>query len=307
MIKKAIKSILIITTFISSLAVQVNSETLEKSFDIQGHRGARGLLPENSIPAFIKALDLGVTTLELDVVISKDKQLVVSHEPYFSSEICTMPNGKAVSKDKEKSLNIYEMNYRQVKRYDCGKRGHKKRFPEQQAIETYKPLLDEVIEKAEKHIKDKNLKEVFYNIETKTEDGGDNIFQPNPKIFVELLYNKLKELNLLDRVTIQSFDVRTLQELKKIDTKVKTVLLVENLMSFEDNIKKLGFTPDVYSPYYMLVNSDLIKKAHDKNVKIIPWTVNTLEEMKKLKDLGVDGIITDYPNLGVKLINSDKL
>lgn len=306
MIKKITKIIISSSLLISSFSIQALSETIDTNFDVQGHRGARGLLPENSIPAFIKALDLGVTTLELDVVISKDRKLVVSHEPYFSSEICSMPNGKSITKEKEKSLNIYKMNYRQVKRFDCGKRGHKKRFPEQQPTETYKPLLDEVITKAEQHIKEKNLKEVFYNIETKTEDNGDNIYQPKPKEFVELLYNKLKEFKLLDRITIQSFDVRTLQELRKIDPNVKTVLLVENLMSFEDNLKKLTFEPNVYSPYYMLVNQDLIKKAHDKNIKVIPWTVNTLDDMKKLKEIGVDGVITDYPNLGVKLIKSDK-
>src|SRR4028118_203743 len=95
------------------LVMSLISQSAPPSFDLQGHRGCRGLMPENTIPAFLKALDLGVTTLELDVVISKDQQVVVSHEPFFSSEICKDPEGKAITKDQEKSRNIYQYTWEQ--------------------------------------------------------------------------------------------------------------------------------------------------------------------------------------------------
>jgi len=268
-------------------------------FDIEGHRGARGLLPENTIPAFIKALELGVTTLELDTIISKDKKIVVSHDPFISSDICSFPNGKPLT-EKDK-LNMFEMNYSEISKFDCGSRGNS-RFPKQKKMKTNKALLSQIVKETESYISKNKLPLVQYNIETKSLPEGDGKFNPKPEEFVNLLYNELKTLNILDRTIIQSFDVRTLQVLKKLDPKVKTALLVENKESFFANLKKLGFNPDIYSPFYEFVTPEMIKELHGKNIKIIPWTVNTLEEMKKLKKMGVDGIITDYPNIGVELI-----
>ena len=138
----------LILVVIQSAAAQV----YVPKFDIQGHRGARGLKPENTIPAFITALDSGVTTLEMDVVITKDKEVIVSHEPWMSSAICADPLGKAISEKEEKKHNIYKMTYEQVKGFDCGMRGNL-RFPEQEKMQSVKPRLIEVIIAAENHIK----------------------------------------------------------------------------------------------------------------------------------------------------------
>ena len=121
----------------------------QPALDIQGHRGARGLMPENTVPSFIHALTLGVTTLELDVVVSRDSQVVVSHEPFLSSTICLSPDGKAIPVEEEKRYNLYQMDYDDIRRADCGSKGNP-RFPEQRKMAVAKPLLTEVIDSVER-------------------------------------------------------------------------------------------------------------------------------------------------------------
>lgn len=267
----------------------------QEVFDLQGHRGARGLLPENSIPAFLKAIDLGVKTIELDVVVSKDSQIVISHEPFFSAEICLNSQGDSIKKEQEKKYNIYQMTLAEIQKFDCGSIGNP-RFPEQKKQKTFKPTLREMVLAVEKYLNDKQLKPFFYNIETKSTPEGDSIFHPAPAKFAQLLYDEIKALKILDKVYIQSFDVRTLQVFKKIDEEIPLVLLIENKNSLQDNLEKLGFTPSVYSPYYQLVTPDLVKQAHERGMKVIPWTVNEEKDMENMKKMGVDGLISDYPN-----------
>lgn len=278
--------------------------TLPIKFDLQGHRGCRGLLPENTIPAFIKAIDLGVTTLEMDVVFTKDLKVIVSHEPFFNHEITTKPNGAFVTQAEEKSQNIYAMNYDEVIKYDVGMKPHP-RFATQEKIKVSKPLLSAVIDSAESYTKKNNLPAIHYNIETKSKSSTDDIFHPKPDVFVRLLLQVLQEKNVLDRVTIQSFDIRTLQYLHQQYPTIQTAYLFEppSFESFETRLNKLGFTPTIYSPAYELVNEKMIAECHSKNIKVIPWTVNEIAKMQQLIALGVDGLITDYPNLLHKKIS----
>lgn len=270
----------------------------EGSFDKQGHRGCRGLMPENTIPAMIKAIDLGVTILEMDVVITKDKKVILSHEPWFANEITTKPDGSFISFNEEKNYNIYQMNYDEVLKYDVGMKPHP-RFPGQQKMKAVKPLLSELIDSVEQYISIKKIPDVFYNIETKCLPISDDLYHPKPAEFVELLIAVIKEKKLEDRVIIQSFDFRTLQYLHENYPNIKTAMLIEDTdkISFEDQLKKIGFVPTIYSPHYSHVNPELIKKCHDKKMKLIPWTVNDKAEIERLKKMGVDGIITDYPDL----------
>ena len=285
-------------------ATKNTSLQLPPNFDVQGHRGCRGLLPENTIPAFKKAIDLGVTTLEMDVVFSKDLKAVVSHEPFFNHEITTKPNGTFVTETEEKSLNIYTINYNEVAKYDVGMKPHP-RFTKQEKIKVSKPLLSAVIDSAEAYTKENNLPAIYYNIETKTKAKTDEIFHPKPELFVKLLIQVLQEKNILDRVTIQSFDIRTLQYLHQEYPTIQTAYLFEppSLESLESRLNKLGFIPTIYSPAYELVNKKMITECHAKNIKVIPWTVNELGKMKSLIALGVDGLITDNPNLLHKKIS----
>lgn len=267
-------------------------------FDKEGHRGCRGIMPENTIPAMLKAIDLGVTTLEMDAVITKDKQVILSHEPFFNHDITTKPDGSYVTQAEEKSLNIYEMTYDDVQRYDVGMKPNP-RFPQQQKLKATKPLLSDVIDSVEAYCKAKHIPPVFYNIETKTNPATDNKYHPEPKEFVDLLLAVIFSKKIDDRVIIQSFDFRTLQYLHDRYPAIKTSMLVEGTdkRPLQQQLQSLGFTPTIYSPEYHMVTKELIEQCHQQNLKIIPWTVNDAATIQQLKSLGVDGIITDYPNL----------
>ncbi|WP_205512500.1 glycerophosphodiester phosphodiesterase [Longitalea arenae] len=274
------------------------TDPLLPAFDIEGHRGCRGLMPENTIPAMMKALELGVTTLEMDAVITKDKEVILSHEPFFNHEITTGPDGKPVTEQDERSLNIYHMTYAQTQAYDVGLKPHP-RFPNQRRLKATKPLLREVIDHVEAYHKLKGGRPVFYNIETKSQPATDNKYHPAPEEFVRRIMEVINSAKISDRVIIQSFDFRTLQVVHKRYPAIRTAALIEDFdkRNLEEHLKALGFNPTIYSPAYSLVTKELVTKCHDRQIKVIPWTVNDKEAIEKLKQLGVDGIISDYPDL----------
>jgi glycerophosphoryl diester phosphodiesterase len=264
-------------------------------FDVQGHRGARGLMPENSIPGFLLAIDSGVTTIELDVVITKDKHVVVSHEPWISTAICLDSSGSPLKPNQEKRINIYQLTHEQLKQFDCGSLGNKN-FPQQKMVQMSKPLLSEVIAAVEYHIKSYAMYEVDYNIEIKSTADGDKKFHPPVAEFSDLVYNLLDEYIPLDRVVIQSFDFRVLKYWHKKYPHMRLAALVENTKSIDSNLLALGFKPSVYSPYYRLLSKEKVNYLHSQKIRVIPWTVNEVSEMLSLKGMGVDGFITDYPD-----------
>ncbi|MCB0572696.1 MAG: glycerophosphodiester phosphodiesterase [Phaeodactylibacter sp.] len=267
------------------------------TFDWQGHRGTRGLKPENTVPAFLKALEFPqVKTLELDLAVSADTLLVVSHEPWMSHHICSHPGGAPVTEQEENSLLIYQMPYEEVKKYDCGSRGNS-RFPQQQAIPAYKPLLSEVVAAVDAYCAEKGRERPRYNIEIKSEPAYDGIKSPPPAEFARLVLDAVTRLGIKDHACIQSFDVRPLQELHRMDSTLYTALLIDNSNGVDANLQELGFLPDAYSPYFQLVTANVVETVHARGMKLIPWTVNDTTSMKALIALGVDGIITDYPDL----------
>ncbi|MEO8403957.1 MAG: glycerophosphodiester phosphodiesterase [Chitinophagaceae bacterium] len=272
--------------------------TMQTNFDKQGHRGCRGLMPENTWPAMRTALDLGVTTLEMDVVITKDKKVVLSHDQWFSRDITTKPDGSYIGEREERKFNIYWMTYDQVKTFDVGMKPHP-RFPDQQKMKAIKPLLSDLVDSIKGYMMTSRRPFPYYNIETKTNPEFDGVFHPKPEEFVDLLMAVIKEKNIEDHVIIQSFDFRTLQYLHKKYPQMMTAMLIEadDKRSFDEQLKDLGFTPSIYSPAYELVNAKLVKSCQQNNIKVIPWTVNTKEEIDSLKKMGVDGAISDYPNL----------
>ena len=271
---------------------------MPKQLDIQGHRGARGLYPENTIPGFLEALKLGVPTLELDVVISADNQVVVSHEAWMNEDFCSLPDGSRVKNGK--NYNLFRMPYTEIEKFDCGKRGNAD-FPMQVSVPAYKPLLSEVFIAVEKYAKENNLAPINYNVELKTEPE-DGIYNPSPEVFVDLVNSEIKRNRLGNSINIQSFDVRLLREMRKINPALKIGLLVENQDGFEKNYLQLGFIPETYSPDFVLVTDLLVKEVHARGIKIIPWTVNEKKDMARLVAMGVDGIITDYPDRLIELL-----
>ncbi|MEO9474248.1 MAG: glycerophosphodiester phosphodiesterase family protein [Cyclobacteriaceae bacterium] len=266
-----------------------------KKIDIQGHRGARGLLPENTIPAFLEAIDLGVTTIEMDLVVTKDLQLLVSHEPYMAAEYCLDPRGNEIADSLQSKYNIYQMSIDEVRSFDCGMKPHP-RFPNQMKMAAEKPLLEDVIAVVESFIEEKGLPLVNYNIEIKSTPEDDAVFHPKPAAFSDLVFEALNENIDWERITIQSFDFRILQYFHQVYPKVRLAALVENELSIEENLFNLGFTPEIYSCEYVLLSREKVSQLHELGIQVIPWTVNEISEMEELIAWGVDGLITDYPN-----------
>jgi glycerophosphoryl diester phosphodiesterase len=264
-------------------------------FDIQGHRGARGLMPENTIPAFLSALDSGVNTIEMDVAVTKDGQLILSHEPWMSADICLDPSGKSIDQKSEMRHNLYKMTYEQIKQWDCGSKGNTD-FPQQARVAVAKPLLSDVIVAVENHIKNFSRYEVDYSIEIKSMPEGDNKFHPKPEVFSDLVYNLVDQYLPLERIVIQSFDFRVLQYWHEKYPEVRLAALVENKKSVTENLNDLGFIPSIYSPYFKLISKEDITELHSRKVRVIPWTVNEPGDMLSLKGMNVDGFITDYPD-----------
>lgn len=268
------------------------------AFDKEGHRGCRGLMPENTIPAMIKALDIGVTTLEMDTHITKDNLVVISHDPYFNHDITTKPDGNYINAGEEKNYVLYKMDYAEIQKFDVGLKPYPK-FPNQQKLAVHKPLLSDLIDSVEAYCIQHKRTPPFYNIETKSLAVTDNIYHPMPEEFVRLLMNVIEAKKITDRIIIQSFDIRTLQIIHQKYPSVKTALLIEGFdkRGLDAQLKELGFTPTIYSPEYSLVDEILLKQCHQQNIKVIPWTVDDKENIERLKKMGVDGIISDYPNL----------
>jgi len=286
------------TIFSSCKTPQSTQNFMLPAFDKQGHRGCRGLMPENTIPAMLKAIDLGVTTLEMDIVFTKDKVAILSHEPFFNHEITTKPDGTFIEEKEERKFKIYQLSFEETQRYDVGLKPHS-RFAQQQKTKATKPSLASLIDSVENYLAANHLAKVFYNIETKTNPLTDNIFHPAPEAFVDLLMEVIKSKGIENRVIIQSFDFRTLQILHKKYPAIKTAMLIEDYdkRTLEAQLTSLGFTPTIYSPAHQLVDKSLVDACHAKHIKIIPWTVNDTKTISQLKQLGVDGIISDYPNL----------
>ncbi len=266
---------------------------------VHGHRGAAGHYPQNSIPGFLYAVDLGVDALELDIVISGDQQLVVSHEPFMAAAYVLTPEAGAISAAREKDLNLYKMEYSEIRQYDSGSKADPQ-YPQKKNIKTYKPLLTEVFETVENHISKRGLKTVIYSIEIKSVPGEYDLFQPPPESIIELLIPLLKKYRLEERVILQSFDVNLLNLLHARYSTFPISYLV-NKPNPEKQLAKLDFTPDYYGAYFKLIRQEgFMDFLKARNIKVIAWTVNETEDIKEMLRLGVDAIVSDYPEKVLK-------
>ena len=171
-------------------------------------------------------------------------------------------------------------------------------FQNKKKLSVYKPLLKHLVDQMERI-----SHQHFYNIEIKRRKEWDGVFHPDYKTFADLVLSQINESGIKERTTVQCFDVETLQYIHNNYPDYRLVYLVANQDTFEENMDKLGFTPYIYSPYYKLVSSELIQQCKDTNMLLIPWTVNDKEEMSELIRLGVNGIITDYPDILIDLIS----
>lgn len=268
------------------------------TFSYEGHRGARGLYPENSIGAMKTAIDLPkVTTLEMDCHITKDKKVVVYHDDYLNPKFVTYKNGTEL-KGKDIKGTIYNYTWKELGNFDLGLKGNID-FPEQKKSATPIALLKDLIKESEAYAKEKKRAPMFYNIETKSNEGKDHEWHPAPQEFSDLILEIVIEQGIAPRTVIQSFDKRTIQYINKNYPQIKTSYLIgaKNSKSIKELVADLGFTPFIISPHYSIANATFIKQAHDLGIKIVPWTVNSKKEITELEALKVDGIISDYPNL----------
>ncbi|MBB6609560.1 glycerophosphodiester phosphodiesterase [Pontibacter sp. Tf4] len=276
---------------------------MPEAIEVHGHRGCRGLLPENTIPAFLKATELGAHALELDVVITGDAQVLVSHEPWFAAEYCLKPDGTTIAPADELQHNIYKLPYQTIKQYDCGSKTHP-RFPKQQNQVAHKPLLSEVIEAVQAYCAQQTIACPYFNIEIKSTIAGDKIFHPRPELFVELLLEVLANYKLTEQSLIQSFDVRPLQVLHHLKPTIKLGLLTEDNTPPEQRLDQLGFMPYAYNPNYSLIDGSLMQLLQKERIKCFAWTVNDAETVLKMLNAGVDGIISDYPDMVLREVKS---
>jgi len=287
------------------------------AFDLQGHRGARGLAPENTIAGFARALEIGVTTLELDLAMTKDGVVVVSHDPHLNPDITQGPGGRFLT---GKGPAIHSLRFEELQRYDVGRTrpnsAYAKRFPEQRPVEDARiPALQDVFDL----VKRAEAGHVRFNIETKiTPTSGTDT--PDPETFATAVIKLVQNAGLGPRVTIQSFDWRALAVARRIAPEIeRACLTIEG--GEEDNIQRgrpgpspwtAGLDVDevggsvprlvqaagcaIWSPYFRNVTAETVKEAKSLGLRTIPWTVNEPADMQRLIDVGVDGLISDYPD-----------
>jgi glycerophosphoryl diester phosphodiesterase len=266
---------------------------------IYGHRGARGLFPENTMEGFLYAAGLGIDGIELDVVISKDNKVVVSHEPWMNPKTCTKPDQSKVSFLRRK--NLYRMNYEEIKRYDCGLRGNPG-FSEQKKMAANKPLLSEVIENVEAFYKKSERSMPTYIIEIKSTWITDDELHPPPVEFVRLVMSELLPFHINNRILIQSFDMRPLNVIHENNPGFMLGMLVRSPRFIKRRLKALSFTPDTCGTNFKLTSERWVKMIHELGMKSLVWTENDKSDMIRHIQMGVDGIITDYPEIALETV-----
>jgi len=295
------------------LAACMNSAA---AFDLQGHRGARGLAPENTLTAFARALSIGVTTLEMDAGVTADGVVVVSHDRRLNPDITRGTDGRWLT---GRTFAIHDLTFRELQRYDVGRikpgSDYSRRFTDQRRADRLRiPSLEQVFDLA-RHARNDRVR---FNIETKLSPLEPEDTLP-PDAFARALIDVVRASGMAARTTIQSFDWRTLQVVQQEAPEIATSYLSVQQQA-EDTIQAAnpagspwtggirfrdhGSVPKmvkaaggrVWSPYFGDLTTELVKEAHALGLEVLPWTVNEPPDMERLIDWGVDGIITDYPD-----------
>jgi glycerophosphoryl diester phosphodiesterase len=306
--------------------VTIMVATAAGAFDLQGHRGARGLAPENTLEAFTTALGIGVTTLELDLGMTKDGVLVISHDSYLNPDHTRGPDGQFLA---SQGPAIRSLTLEEVKRYDVGRlkpgTDYAANFPEQRGMDGVRiPALTELFEL----VRRSGASEVRFNIETKLTPTSV-ADTPDPETFAGAFVTAVREAGLAARVSLQSFDWRTLKAAQRIAPEIERVCLTIDggpsdtlqrgtggpspwlagldIDDFGGSTPRLVQTAGcaVWSPRFADLTKDTVAEAKSLGLKVIPWTVNAPADMARLIDVGVDGIISDYPNR-LRAVMTDK-
>ena len=256
---------------------------------IYGHRGCRGLYPENTLIAFKHAIDQGVDGIEWDVVVSKNKELVISHEPYLDASYCLDTNGEEISSSEGKKINFYNLSVDEIQKFDCGSKGNVK-HSEQTKLRCYKPTVQEAFDSLQ-------LKEVTILFEVKSEDTDYGIYQPEPTEYAEIIAKEIEDFEFKENIIFMCFDPNLLEALHNLLPDYRYVYLTyKPFTSIKKFLKQISFKPYALGMYHPTITKRDVKLLHEQEVNVFAWTVNKVEQSEKLKRYGVDGIITDYPD-----------
>ena len=297
------------------IALALWSSASAHAFDLQGHRGTRGLAPENTIAAFERALAIGVTTIETDLAVTKDGVLVISHDPVLNPDLVRGPDGKWLP---SKGPPIHSLTLEQLRTYDVGRTNpasaYGKQYPEQQPADGQRfPTLKEVFALGAGN-------KVRFAIETKiTPASGSDT--PDPATFAKLVVDAIREAGMTGRVEVLSFDWRTLVEVKKLAPEIRTVCITQSTPNFDNATNSTwtaglelsrhdGSVPklvraagcNTWSSFFRNLTPSTIAEGQSLGLTVLPWTVNDPADMARLIDWRVDGLITDYPDRARKVM-----
>ncbi|MBL6956892.1 MAG: glycerophosphodiester phosphodiesterase [Chlorobium phaeobacteroides] len=274
----------------------------DTTFEIHAHRGARSVYPENTLPSFLKAVDLGADAIELDLCVSGDNRIVVSHDPYMKAGLCSAPDGKVLAKQDERQYLLYAMKYADILRFDCGHASDD--VPCRFEVRAVKPVLEEVFRVVEERLESSGrVRGVIYNLEVKSGVEGDGRLHPPPEEYAHLVADSIERSGVASRVRIQSFDPRILRAVRDISPALAAGLLIKSRKDPFGQLDSLGFQPEFLNPFFRLVNRPLVERLHHRNIRVVPWTVNSPDSMRALAAMGVDGIITDYPDVALEVLH----
>lgn len=275
---------------------------MSSTTQVHGHRGCDDAVPANTIPAFLLAASSGCQWLEMDVVITGDDQVLVSHEPWMDHHTCRDQDGHMVSEEVGRAMNIFTLPLNEVQHFGC--------VPPHSAqgrtVPTgwYKPTLAEVVRAVDAISEEGNASAPSFNIEIKSEPLLYGTFQPPPERFAAMVLREVMALGVADRCIVQSFDTLVLEAMHALAPDLPLALLVENADGMEANLGKLSFTPRYYSPAFSIANPRMAGVLREKGIGLLVWTVNAETDILSMLDLGVDGIITDKPKEAMALIAS---
>lgn len=277
-----------------------------KSVDLQAHRGGAGLMPENTVCAMQNAMDLGVNTLEFDLQLSGDGQVVVSHDNFFDARYATRPDGSLVQPGDPKEF-LYTMPYDSIVKYDVGLRPNSV-WPDQKKVAAVKPLASDLIDFTESYAAEKGLKPFNYNIEIKSWPGeGEGRDYPEYHEFVDKCVALLESKQLGDRLIVQCFDVRALDYMHETYPElILSYLTDEGQNDYDEFMSLIHFIPQWWSPHHSAINKEIVRRAHADGMKVVPWTVDDPAEIRRMVDCGVDAIISNYPDRLIAICRSGK-